>query len=99
MRKKQDSTCEQKRPTPELKYLSLTQNVLGKPIPKGLVQIKGMTAWTDLLLEYSMFHLMFVNWTVRISISDRLSSNFHTVNTNGSVDFGLSLLTSSDQSN
>ena len=66
----QDPIDEQRRLMPERRQLSLTQIVLGKPIPIGLVLKLGMRAWiADILLKYSMFHFVFVNFVARVLIS------------------------------
>ena len=62
---------ELKRPTPVRRRLSLTQAVLVKLIPIGLVLTLGM--WTqsaDILLEYFVSHAKFVHWAVRMPNSD-----------------------------
>ena len=46
------------RPTPVSRRLSLTQDVLGKPIPKGLdLALVMKTCSADVRLEYSELHL------------------------------------------
>ena len=83
---------EQKRPTSERRQLSLTQAALGRPIPKGLELALGMKAWSNnALAEYSMSHFVFVHSAARMSISERLSSNFRAASTNECLDFNLSL--------
>ena len=83
---------EQKRPTPERRRLSLTQDTLEKPISVGLVLTLVMKAWiADILLENSIFHFLLVHWVARMPISDRLSNNFRAVGTIG-LDFSFSLL-------
>ena len=52
---------EPKRPTPVRRKLSLTQAVLVKLIPIGLVLTYGIQTQTaDVFLEYSVFHVKFV---------------------------------------
>ena len=86
---------EQKRPAPERRLLSLAQAALGRLIPKGLVLALGMKAWSDdALAEYSMSRFVFVHWAARMSISEKLSSNFRAAGTNERLDFNLSLHTS-----
>ena len=88
---------EQKRLKPKYKQLSLIQSALEKPIPKGLVLTLGMKAWiADILFWYLMFHFVFVLWDARMTISDRLSSNFRVSRTNGRLYFSLFLFTFSD---
>ena len=59
--KGRDPICtwtSKKRPTPVHRRLSLTQDVLGKPIPRGLELALGMKRWsTNVRLEYSALHL------------------------------------------
>ena len=84
---------EPKHPTPVRRQLSLTQAVLVKLIPIGLVLNLGMlTSSADVLLEYSVSHINFVHWAVRMPNSDKLCNNFRAARTNGCLDFSLSLL-------
>ena len=84
---------EPKRPTPVRRQLSLTQAVLVKLIPIGLVLNLGMlTSSADVLLEYSVSHVNFVHWAVRMPNSDKLCNNFRAARTNECLDFSLSLL-------
>ena len=83
---------EPKRPTPERRRLSLTQEALGRLMPIGLVLTLGMKSWSpEILSEYSMFHLAFVHWATRVPIVDRLSSSFRAAGTNGCLDLSLFL--------
>ena len=53
---------EWKQPTPVRSRLSLTQAVLGKPIPSGLVLALGMKPRSlDVLPQYSVFHFKLVH--------------------------------------
>ena len=64
---------ERKRPTPVRMRFSLTQAVLVKLIPIGLVLTLGMyTPSADIFLEYSVSHVKFVHWAARVSNSDKL---------------------------
>ena len=70
---------EQKRPTPACRQLSLTKDALCLPIPIGLVLTLCMKAWIADILEYFMFHCVFVHWALQIPISDTLSNSFRSV--------------------
>ena len=79
-----------KRPTPERRRLSLTQEALDRLMPIGLVLTLGMKSWSpEILSEYSMFHLVFVHWATQVPISDRLSRRFRAAGTNGCRDLSL----------
>ena len=55
-------TDEQKRPTPERRQLSLTQDAIGKPIPIDLVLTLGVkTRIANIPLQYSKFHFVIVH--------------------------------------
>ena len=85
---------KQKRPTPKRKRLSLTHDAVGRPILIGQMLNLCRKEWiADILLEYSMFHFIFVHWDARMSISDRLFNNFRAAGTDGRLNFSLSLLT------
>ena len=84
---------EPKRPTPVCRRLSLTQAVLVKLIPIGIVQTQGIqTPSADILLEYSVSHVKFVYWATRMPNSDKLCNSFCAAEANGGLDFSLSLL-------
>ena len=77
----------------EQKSLSLTQDALGKLIPRGLVLTMIMKAWiADTVKEYSVFHFVFVHWVVWMLISTRLSSDHCVACANGHLNFSLYLL-------
>ena len=70
-------------------------DLVGKPMPIGLVLTLKLKAWiVDVvyLLKYFMFHVVFVHWAVYMPISDWLSSNFYVAGANGILDFNLFLL-------
>ena len=89
-----------KKIRPERRRLSLTQNALCKPIPIGLVlTIKIKEFIDDKLLEYSMFHYVFVLWATRMHNSDNLPNIFREAGSNGRLDFSLFLITFCDPCN
>ena len=84
---------EPKSPKPVCRRLSLTQAVLVKFIPIGLMLTLGMlTPSADILLEYSVSHLKFMHWAARMPNSDKLCNSFRAARANGCLDFSLSLL-------
>ena len=84
---------EPKRPTPVHRQLSLTQAVLVKLISMSLVLTLGMqTPSADILLEYSVSHVKFVDWAAQMPNSDKLCNSFRAAGTNRCLDFTLYLL-------
>ena len=82
-----------KCPTPVCRRLSLTQAVLVKLVPIGLVLTLGMyTPSADIPLEYSVSHVKFIHWAAWMPNSDKLCNSFCKAGTNRCLDFSLSLL-------
>ena len=66
----------------------------------GLVITLNVKEWiADIFFEYSLLHFMFVHWTVRLPISDRLFNSFRANGTNVRRDFSLFLLIFCDPRN
>ena len=77
--------------TPVCRQLNLSQAVVVKLIPMGLVLTLGM--WTqsaDILLEYSVSHVKFVHRAERTPNSDKLGNSFHMAGKNECLDQGCS---------
>ena len=88
---------EWKSTSPGRRRLSLTQYVLGKPIPRGLELALGIKTWSkDVRLEYSALHLQFFHWAARMLSLDWSFNSLRAEGTNGRPDFSVSWGTSGD---
>ena len=88
---------ETKRPTLLHKQLGLTQDVLVELIPMDLVLTLGVqTQRANVLLDYSVSHVKFVNWAARMPNLDNLCNNLRAAGRNGCLDFSLPLLEACD---
>ena len=93
---------EWNRPTPVCRRLSLTQAALGKPIPTGLVPVRGTKARSLKAqyssLQFTVLRVPFVICPFRSADakSGRLSKRFRAADTNGRLDLNLTWRVSED---
>ena len=91
---------EWNRPTPVRRRLSLTQAARGKPIPTDLAPVSSTkTRSLKAILQYSVFHLLFVRSEARMPSLARLSKRFLVAGTNGRLDLSLTWRVSEDPLN